>query len=289
VGVAGGPPLTAYMGRRQTDPVEFFERIGLRFPVVDAGDPNGPAVVLLHGFPQLPASFDGVLPALHAAGLRTLVPTARGYAPEARPPTRREYGAAETAADVIALLDAAGLDRAHVVGHDWGGAQAWAAAAAYPERIASLTALSTPHPAAMRWAFTHSRQAFVSWYMGLFQLPRLPELIAARSLATSLRSSGVPEPYVAAYAKAMAEPGALTGALNWYRGIPFSSDRTSARTVVPTTYVWGCNDFALSRAAAEKTADFVDGPYRFVELDAGHWLPEREPDAVAAAVLDRIG
>jgi len=264
--------------------MDFFERIGLRFPVVDGGDPDGPAVVLLHGFPQLPSSFDRVLPALHAAGLRTLVPTARGYAPGGRPPTRREYGAAETAADVVALLDAAGLDRAHVVGHDWGGAQAWAAAAAYPERIASLTVLSTPHPAAMLWAFRHSNQALKSWYMGFFQLPGLPELAAGRTLAKTLRSSGLPESDVTAYTQAMAEPGALTGALNWYRGMPFASPRTSARTAVPTTYVWGRKDFALGRAAAEKTADFVDGAYRFVELDAGHWLPEREPDAVAAAI-----
>ena len=269
--------------------MDSFERDGLRFPVVDSGDPAGAVVVLLHGFPQLPSSFAAVADHLHDSGLRTLVPTARGYAPEARPTRRREYAAAETAADVVALLDAAGVDRVHLVGHDWGGAQAWATAAAYPDRIASLTALSTPHPAAMQWAFRHSRQALMSWYMAFFQLPRLPELAAGRSLTKSLRDSGLPEADVVAYAAAMAEPGALTGALNWYRGMPFGDARTAARVHVPTTYVWGRNDFALGRAAAEKTADYVDAPYRFVELDAGHWLPEREPDTIAAAILDRIG
>jgi pimeloyl-ACP methyl ester carboxylesterase len=269
--------------------MDFFERNGLRFPVLDSGDPSGPAVVMLHGFPQLPSSFAAVLPWLHEVGLRTLAPTARGYAPACRPIQRREYASSETAADVVALLDAAGLDRAHLVGHDWGGAQAWATASAYPERVASLTVLSTPHPAALRWSLRHSRQALNSWYMGLFQLPVLPEVLAGRTLGQTLRSSGLPEADVAAYTEAMAQPGALTGALNWYRGMPFGDPTTSRRITLPTTYVWGRNDFALSRAAAEKTAAFVDGPYRFVELDAGHWLPEREPAAVAEAVLDRIG
>jgi pimeloyl-ACP methyl ester carboxylesterase len=269
--------------------MDFFERDGLRFPVLDSGDSSGPAVVLLHGFPQLPSSFSGVLPRLHEAGLRTLAPTARGYAPACRPLQRREYASSETAADVIALLDAAGIDRAHLVGHDWGGFQAWAAASAYPERIATLTVLSTPHPAALLWSFRHSRQALKSWYMGLIQLPLLPELLAGRTLGRSLSSSGLPDADVAVYTEAMARPGALSGALNWYRGMPFADPATSRRITIPTTYVWGRNDFALGRAAAEKTADFVDGPYRFLELDAGHWLPEREPAAVAEAVLDRIG
>jgi pimeloyl-ACP methyl ester carboxylesterase len=86
----------------------------------------------------------------------------------------------------------------------------------------------------------------------------------------------------------MSEPGALTGALNWYRGIPFATQPPLGKINVPTSLIWGRNDFALARAAVELTADHVTGPYEVVELDAGHWLPEREPDAVAAGILARV-
>ena len=85
----------------------------------------------------------------------------------------------------------------------------------------------------------------------------------------------------------MSQPGALTGAINWYRGIPFTT-KPFRRIRVPTTYVWGRHDPALGRHAAEATADYVTGPYRFVDLDAGHWLPETEPAALTTAILDRI-
>ena len=244
---------------------------------------------MLHGFPQDASSYDGVVPLLHQRDLRTLVPTQRGYAATARPRRRRDYRTAEVAADVLALLDAAGLARAHIVGHDWGGIQAWALAAWYPDRVASLTALSTPHPAAMLRSLVTSSQAMRSWYMGFFQLPGTPELVAGRTLRGSLVDSRLPTPYAELYSRAMAEPGALTGALNWYRAMPFSVRPGVGRVTVPTTYVWGRHDFALGRAPAERTQKQVLGPYRFVELAAGHWLPETNPHDVAAAVLDRAG
>jgi pimeloyl-ACP methyl ester carboxylesterase len=266
--------------------MEQFARGSLTFGVADAGPAGDDAVVLLHGFPQQPSAFDAVLPALHAHGLRTLVPTQRGYAASCRPPRRRDYAAAETAADVIALLDAADLPRAHVVGHDWGGAQAWAVAGAYPRRVASVTVLSTPHPAALLKSFVTSGQALRSWYMGAFQLPWLPEQLAARSLTTTLTDSRLPPANVTAYVAAMRAPGALTGALNWYRGMPFG--KPVGTIAVPSTYVWGRHDFALGRAAAEATEAYVTAPYRFVELDDGHWLPETSPDAVAAEILAQV-
>ena len=86
----------------------------------------------------------------------------------------------------------------------------------------------------------------------------------------------------------MAEPGALTGALNWYRGIPFSRRPPVGRITVPTTYIWGRDDLALARRAVELTADYVAGPYEVVELEAGHWLPETQPEAIADAILARV-
>ena len=131
-------------------------------------------------------------------------------------------------------------------------------------------------------------QRRLSWYMLLFQLPAVPESLVARTLAKSLRDSGLPDEYVNRYAAAMSEPGALTGALNWYRGIPFALRPPLGRITVPTSLIWGSNDPALARTSVELTADYVAGPYELVELDAGHWLPETEPDAVAAGILARV-
>ncbi len=269
--------------------MDHYLRSALRFDVRDDGPADGAVVVLLHGFPQQPSSWHDVAGRLNQAGLRTLVPTMRGYTATSRPRPRRAYTTAETTADVVALLDAAGIERAHIVGHDWGGAPAWGMAGRHPERTASVTVLSTPHPAAMIDAFRGSNQGLKSWYMALFQLPVLPEVLARRTLTRTLRDSRLPEDHVQAYVAGMAEPGALTGALNWYRGMPFSIREPVGRITVPTTYVWGRHDFALGRFAAERTEHYVDGPYAFVDLDAGHWLPETEPAAVAEAILARVG
>ena len=123
--------------------MDHFVRPGLRFDC-RLGTLDAPAVVLLHGFPQQPFSFDAVASRLNAAGLRTLTPTQRGYTPAARPTRRRNYRTAATAADVVGLLDTAGLAQAHIVGHDWGGNQAWGVAGWHADRVASLTVVSTP-------------------------------------------------------------------------------------------------------------------------------------------------
>ena len=268
--------------------MDHFTRSGLAFPVHDSGPADGEPVVLLHGFPQTPASYDRVVDVLDRQGLRTLVPTQRGYAATARPPHRRDYRIAELVADVVRLISAAGAERVHLVGHDWGGAVAWAVAGMRPDLAQSLTVLSTPHPAAMRESLLRSSQARKSWYMAMFQLPALPERVLSRDLARQLRSGGLPAEPAAEYAAAMAEPSALTGALNWYRGLPFSLRSKVPDIAVPTTYVWGRADFALGAVAARRTGAHVVADYRFLELDAGHWLPETHPDEVADAIIDRI-
>jgi pimeloyl-ACP methyl ester carboxylesterase len=140
----------------------------------------------------------------------------------------------------------------------------------------------------MMKSFRTSSQGLKSWYVGFFQLPLLPEVVARRALAKGLAESGLPADRIATYTAAMAEPGALTGALNWYRGIPFSVRTPIGAVRVPTSYIWGRHDFALGRAAAELTASFVTGPYAFIELDSGHWLPETDPVAVANAIGQRV-
>jgi pimeloyl-ACP methyl ester carboxylesterase len=267
--------------------MDSFRRNGLRFPVRDTGPVDGPVVVLLHGFPQDASSFDRVVPYLHAQGLRTLVPLQRGYAASARPPHRWNYRLTELVEDVVALADAAEQSSVHLVGHDWGGIVGWAVAARYPKRVQSFTALSVPHPAAFVEALVRSNQALMSTYIALFQAPVLPEVVLRRTLRATLTRSGLPAEDAARYSAAMAD-GALTGALNWYRALPLSRPAGRGRITVPTSYVWGRRDFALGKVAALRTAAHVAADYRFVPLDAGHWLPETRPEQVATAILNRL-
>lgn len=265
--------------------VHRVRRGRLTFDVHDRG--TGPAVLLLHGFPQDATSWRQVAPRLHAAGLRTLAPDQRGYSAGARPRPRGAYRLEFLVADAIAVLDAAGVDRAHVVGHDWGGGVAWALAWTRPDRVASLTAVSTPHPAALTWAALRSAQALRSAYMALFQLPRLPEAVLERRLVAVLTAAGLPAERARHYQARMREPGAARGALNWYRAVPLTRDVPRPVTV-PTTLVWGEHDPYLGRTAAQRTAHHVRVDYHFQVLSEGHWLPELAPQAVAEAIIARV-
>ncbi|WP_018157169.1 alpha/beta fold hydrolase [Demetria terragena] len=285
--------------------MDSFSRDGLTFDVTDAGPVEGEVVILLHGFPQDRTAWSQVTEQLNATGLRTLAPDQRGYSPGASPTARSAYAMRELVADVVALADAANAQTFHVVGHDWGGAVAWAVAAAHPDRVASATVLSTPHPTAMAWAFTHGDQARRSWYMVTFQIPRLPEKRLHRGLRSLYLRTGMDADQAQRYVDRFPTPESLTPPMNWYRGMPASAaiGRSVKKMVsrrrggghsgprkitVPTTYVWGRRDFALGRAAAEKTAEFVSADYRFVEVDAGHWLPEVEAEVVAHEIIQRV-
>ncbi len=267
-------------------------RDGLVFDVRDSGPVDGEVVVCLHGFPQDGTAYDGVAERLAADGLRVLVPDQRGYSPGARPSGRSAYVLEQLADDVAALLDAAGVQQAHVVGHDWGGAVAWFLGSRRSDRVRSLTVLSTPHPAAMRAEWRGS-QGLRSSYMVGFQLPVLPELMAGlaggRAFAIGLGRSGLTEERAAHYTARMREPGAMTAALGWYRAIPVSRGRGAGRVSVPTTYLVGRRDPFFSSGSVRRTEDLVTGRYRLVELDAGHWLPENRADDVAAAVCAQVG
>jgi pimeloyl-ACP methyl ester carboxylesterase len=273
--------------------VDSFRRDGLTFDVLDGGPQDGEPVVLLHGFPQDATAWNRVSPALHQAGLRTLAPDQRGYSPMARPRGRQHYRVRETADDVLALLDAAGLETVHVVGHDWGGMVAWALAAWHPDRVCTVTSLSTPHPAAMTKAMTTSTQALRSYYMAAFQLPVLPERLllsgGGAPLRGMLRGGGLSREVAAHYVERMREPGALSAALGWYRAMPLGVRDRVGTVRVPTLHVWSTGDAFLGRAATEATARFVDAPYRLEVLDGvTHWLPELAADRVAELVTAHV-
>jgi pimeloyl-ACP methyl ester carboxylesterase len=285
--------LSPVAGRGSVGAVDSYRRDGLTFDVRDGGPPDGEPVVLLHGFPQDSTAWDKVSPALHEQNLRTLAPDQRGYSPMARPRGRSHYRLRETADDVLALLDAAGLENAHVVGHDWGAAVAWALGAWYPDRVRTLTPISVPHPAAMGRAMVTSDQALRSYYMGVFQLPVLPEklLLAGegKALRGLLRSGGLPRDAVDRYVARMREPGALSSALGWYRAIPWSGRDPVGTVRVPTLHVWSTGDTFLGRAGAEATERHVQAPYRLEILEGvSHWIPELAADRLAELISTHV-
>lgn len=275
-----------------------FRNDGLTFDVADDGPGDGEVVVLLHGYPENKESWAAITPQLTAAGYRVLAPDQRGYSPGARPKGRRAYTLPKLVGDVLALADAAGCTaghRFHVVGHDWGGAVAWALATNHPDRLASVTSLTTPHPSAMARSMVTSTQLLRSWYMLFYQLPALPELTArtdagARSMRRSLVGSGLSEARADVYL-AMLRAGAAGPAINWYRALPFAGRAAAAAGPirVPTLYVYAGADFALTRAAADATGKHVAAEYQYEVVEgASHWLPEESPDVVGPMIVDHL-
>ena len=271
-----------------------FGHDGLTFDVRTGGPDSGEVVVLLHGFPQDATSYERIEPALHAAGYRTLAPDQRGYSPGASPRSVPRYQLKHLVGDVLAIAEEAGARRIHLVGHDWGAVVAWEVARRHPDRVLTLTALSVAHPRATVAAARRGAQLVKSAYIAVFQVPFLVEgAWLAAGLASGLRRAGLPERFAERYGRRFGTLGALWGPLAWYRALPLApfdraGRRASAQVRVPTTFVWGNRDAYVDRSAAELTATFVDGDYRFVELDADHWLPEKEPDALVPLILDRL-
>lgn len=251
---------------------------GLRFETLLAGPDTGETVILLHGYPQSAAVWRETMEWLAGRGYRSIAPNLRGYSPGANPPEASAYSMSHLVADVIGIADAQGAERFHLVGHDWGGALAWAVAGAYPTRLLSLTSVSTPHSAAMLEALRGPAQSLRSSYMRFFRVRRVPEaMMNVANLAPAglgLRLSRLPRSAWHRDRAQLRRVGGLRGPLNWYRGAIKGSARQH-RVSVPTMYVWGRHDPFLGRRAAELTANYVSGPYRFEEIEAGHWIMDR--------------
>lgn len=274
--------------------MDQYRRGELVFDVIDAGPADGPVVILLHGFPQQNTSWNAVISKLTARGYRCLAPNQRGYSRGARPTRRRDYQVSELVEDVRALIDSSGAQRVHLVGHDCGALVTWFAAAQIPDRLATASALSTPHPTGAIRAFMTSRQVFASWYVYFFQLPRVPErvFVGSRGTATGLsrflQAHGQTPEYAVRDALAMAAPGAFTAAVNWYRAMPFNSYVRLMRTqiTVPTMHVFSDGDTFLSLKGAQASRLGVSGEYRLEILPGvSHWMLDEDPDAVAGVVL----
>ncbi len=254
---------------------------GMTFRSRFAGQ-SGEPVILLHGFPETSHMWVDLLPKLEAAGYRCMAPDQRGYSPGARPEGKEHYTYRDLASDVFGLADAWGVERFHLVGHDWGAGAGWAAVALQPGRIASWSALSVPHVAAFGAAIREDAdQAQRSQYITFFQEPGVAEAELEADVTTTIRklyftASGdvvptaemaAPRPKTGKFLDTMVDPETLPGwlgqadldffvgefkrtgfwgGLNWYRNL----DRTwelmgawrNAKVTVPALFITGEKD-----------------------------------------------
>ncbi len=282
------------MHLRYVSPVERNEiRVGdWVFDTLVDGPTDGELVLLLHGFPESAAEWHAVVPQLAAAGYFAVAPNQRGYSPGARPVGVESYHIDHLVDDILGIADGLGTREFHLIGHDWGALVAWAVAAAHPDLVRTLTIVSVPHPrpfAAARASDPDQQQR--SQYIARFRLPDEPEHMFLDNDAAVLRlavSEAGPE-IAAEHVGVLTDPGAMTAALNYYRA--WGTDLDSVGPVsVPTLFVWSTDDVALGRVAAEATAEWVTGPYRFEVLDGiSHWIPEVVPDTVSRLALEHLG
>jgi pimeloyl-ACP methyl ester carboxylesterase len=269
----------------------------LTFDVLAAGKPGAPLVLLLHGFAESMHCWRAQVEALAAAGYRAVAPSQRGYSAGARPDTGdpSNYHIDRLMDDAMAIVSASGHGerRFHLAGHDWGGSIAWALADRYPERLASLTVLSRPHPNAFNRALleTDGEQAQRSKHHKAFLEPDAADVVLAdnaRWLRERLAANGVPADAIERHLSVLGNKAAMEGALAWYRARgairgPLGPIRT------PTLYIWGDADDTVGRIAAEGTVEFVAAPYRFeVFSGVGHFAADQAPDRVSELLLEHV-
>lgn len=276
--------------------IRNLEANGMTFRCREAGT-RGEPVLLLHGFPETSHMWTRLMPALVEAGYRCLAPDQRGYSAGARPEGIENYRTELLVSDALALMDAWGATgKFHLVAHDWGAGVGWRVVAGHPERIASWTSLSIPHPASYGRAFREDpEQQEKSQYILFFQEPGAAEAAMSADNWAMLRSvwdkSDAEE--VAEYMDTFTRPGAMTAALNWYRaafggGTLQDDSANEFKVALPTLTIWGNQDQAVGRATTKSHNQYMTGYNRFVEMDAGHWLVQEKFEDVKGEVLAHL-
>jgi pimeloyl-ACP methyl ester carboxylesterase len=282
---------------------QFIKTNNINLHVMTDGPENGTSVILLHGFPQFHYGWNDQIPALVQAGFHVIIPDQRGYNLSDKPKGISAYDVDILAKDIVGLFDHFGIQKARLVGHDWGAVVAWTVAINHPERLEKLAILNVPHPDVMTDFVLHNpAQRKKSWYVFFFQIPWLVEWVLgkndfeylARMLTRSGRKNTFTDADVAEYKKAWSQKGALTGMLNWYRSIirrglrsAFSRRKSPARRIhVPTMMLWGKRDIALSSNMAQPSIDLCDtGELTFFDRST-HWVQHDSSEEVNRKLIE---
>jgi pimeloyl-ACP methyl ester carboxylesterase len=266
---------------------------GLELHVRDSG--SGKPVIMLHGFPDTGELWRNQVPVLNGAGFRTIVPDMRGRGQSDKPEAVADYTLPLIVQDVTGILDVLGVEKAHVVGHDWGAAVAWLVASLAPQRVDRLVAISVGFPGAGGPPDLEALQKM--WYRILIGFPGAEELFQRNDwylMRALLQGGGDAEEAL----KTLAEPGALTAAFNWYRAnlpldriIGQAGQRPQLPPVqAPTMGIWSSDDVALTELAMTESSKFVTGGWRYERIDrVGHWVPLDAAGRLNELLLDFLG
>jgi pimeloyl-ACP methyl ester carboxylesterase len=264
---------------------QTIDMSGVPLYVEDHG--SGVPVLLLHGWPDSARLWRHQVPVLAGQGLRVITMDLRGFGRSGRPEGVAAYRLRNAVADVAGVLDALGVDAAHVAGHDWGAAVAWLTAMLLPDRVRRLAVLSVPHPLAPATI----RQQEMAWYQLFFQFDGVAEATIRHDgwawLRTFSRGDGDQDQWIAD----LERPGALTASLNWYRAnlaprMPGPAPQLPPVTA-PTLGVWSTNDHYLDGERMRRSGELVAGPWRYEEIEgASHWIPLDAPARLNELLLD---
>lgn len=256
---------------------------------------NGiPTVVLVHGWPQFASCWEEISRTMLDQGFEVVAYDQRGYSPGARPGEVEDYTLEQLAGDIDEVTRALGIEKFHLVGHDWGGIIGWIYAAAHPERLHSYTSLASPHPVGQLQATAEDPGQYekMGYIRGIQADP-----VASRdalfaddaALLRALYGDAVDGETVAAYVERFREPEIMDAVLKYYQALGKGQLPPNLTVAVPTLYIWGDEDIAFSRSSAEKSEEFVSGEYKFVDLaGASHWLPEERADEIAPEICTWI-
>jgi len=268
-------------------PGRKIETNGLSLHVFEEGE--GPPVFLLHGFPDSADLWRYQVPALVVAGFRVVAPDLRGFGDSDRPEKVDDYGIFNSVADVRGIMDSLGIERAHLVGHDYGAGLAWIMASAEPTRVDRLVVLSVGHPGAITRPLFKQMQA--SWYSFFFQFEGIAESALMKDEWSLFREWLASSPDAERSIVAMSEPGALTAGLSWYRANMrpeiWGAEIPYPEVSAPTMGIWGVDDFALTEEQMTDSVQYLTGEWRYERMEgAGHWLQLQKPEEVNALLLD---
>jgi pimeloyl-ACP methyl ester carboxylesterase len=273
----------------------FCQTNGIKMHYVTAG--NGPLVLLLHGFPQDWYAWRHQISAL-AAHFKVVAPDLRGYGETEKPAQVEDYRIDTLAKDIVGLIQELGYTKAHIVGHDWGGAIAWKLALSYPEVVDRLVVLNSPHPKIFRQALRHNfQQMRKSWYIFLFQLPYVPEwmlgsnpkkLLKGLLRSSAIRKEAFTDEDIQHYVDGFTKPGTVTAALNYYRAALRNPSSSPERKIAaPTLVIWGEDDKALSKELTYDMEPLFSGSFAIKYIpNCSHWVQEEQPELVTALLLE---
>lgn len=254
------------------------------------GPPDGPAVFLLHGFPQGSEMWARLAPTLAEAGYLTYAVNQRGYGASGKPQSVEAYDLDRLAEDISDLAGCLGLRSYDVIGHDWGAAVGWWLAGKTDRGMTGLVAISAPHPSVWRRTMAEdAEQRRMSRYIRFFRWPAMPELLlrltSFAGFERATREAGATPDALASYRRSWRSRGNPKAMLNWYRALVRRPYIATEQITIPVLFIHGEHDPFLSRAAVEQTAAI--GPFvETARIDGGdHWLIDRAPDAVGRLAL----